>query len=57
LALHFDKDDYICDLRNVTDFKIQANTTLWNTALTVHVKDGVNLETNGTYGSNLKNNF
>ena len=57
LALHFNKDVDMCDLRNITDFKIQANKTLWNTALTVHVKDGVNLETNGTYGSNFKNNF
>jgi hypothetical protein len=36
------------------DFKIQANKTLWNTALTVHVKEGVNLETNGIYGLTLK---
>ncbi len=47
----------MCDLQNIWDFKIQANKTFWNTALTVHVKDGVNLETNGTYGSNFKNNF
>jgi hypothetical protein len=49
MALHFNKDNDMCDLRNITDFKIQANKTLWNTALLVHVKDGVNLETNGTY--------
>ena len=54
MALHFNKDDDICDLRNIMDFKIQGNKTLWNTALTVHVKEGVNLETNGIYGLNLK---
>ena len=54
MALHFNKDDDICDLRNIMDFKIQANKTLWNTALTVHVKEGVNLETNGIYGLTLK---
>jgi hypothetical protein len=57
MALHFNKDFDMCDLRNITDFKIQANTTLWNTALTVHVEDGVNLKTNGTNGLNFKNNF
>jgi hypothetical protein len=29
------------------DFKIQSNKTLWSADLMIHVKEGVNIETNG----------
>jgi hypothetical protein len=46
-ALIFDKPGSICSLGNRTDFRIQANQTLWNEAIPVHVKEGVQSETNG----------
>ena len=56
LALHFNKVDKTCKLRNTTtDFKIQTNQTLWSADLMVHVKDGVNLITNGNSNSNFNN--
>ena len=47
LALYFDKSGSACNLGNGTGLKIQTNQTLWNEAIPVHVKEGVQLETNG----------
>ena len=55
LALNFDKADSTCNLGNRTDFRIQTNQTLWNEALPVHVKEGIQLETNGKSKLKLEN--
>jgi hypothetical protein len=34
-------------LENSLDFRVQTNKTFWNTALIVHAKDGLTLNTNG----------
>jgi hypothetical protein len=47
LALNFERAVSTCILGNRTNFRIQANQTLWNEALPVHVKEGIQLETNG----------
>ena len=47
LALYFDKSGSACNLGNGTGLRIQTNQTLWNEALPVHVKEGVQFETNG----------
>jgi hypothetical protein len=47
LVLHFNKTGKACNLGNKTDFKIQSNRTLWSADLMIHVKEGVNIETNG----------
>ena len=46
-ALIFNKPGSTCNLGNRTDLRTQANKTLWNEALPVHVKEEVQLETNG----------
>ena len=48
LALYFDKPGSACKLGNGMGLRIQTNHTLWNVALPVHVKEEVQLETNGT---------